>query len=239
MVTLSDILNTVGFFFVTGLSISLLYGIVYAVITKSGKGDIILTILYWSSVFIFLIGIGVFTTNYLYALGVLLPLLALLLGLLVVFFSKNLQSIRHQEIYLDKQERTLWAQADELIQSINNSLTHATITNEQKASLRAQAADIQLNILKSGQILHRLRETNKLIYRQTNQLNVELQNMERKRTQAIYDSLVVLRSIPVALLRVESARDARSVDAIIKTLADTNQRVRDIADAHDELHQSR
>lgn len=130
-------------------------------------------------------------------------------------------------------EHQLAERANLLVVEITEALTKSPISSRKKALLMRQARKVPVGIVESAWKLARLRRLQSLTDDQV--VHAEAFDMESKRLQAMRDSVNLLASLPLSLMRLELAHDERYMDRIIEDLTENNRRLRDQTDAFAEV----
>jgi hypothetical protein len=109
-----------------------------------------------------------------------------------------------------------YREAEALIKTIKDTMKHAPISSEQRTIIKNQTKKLLNNIARSLWRLHRIYKFERMLYYRPQQRS-ELQNMKEQLIAQMDQSLELLSSIPIALMKVEFAQDDR-VDRIITDL---------------------
>ncbi len=130
--------------------------------------------------------------------------------------------------------------ARRLVDEIKAALKICPIPYEQKTELLRQVKDIPDNVVRALHKLHRLRRIKKIAKRSDDATNADsvlndIKVMERQIVGELRRTHETLLSVPVSLMKVDVARNERSLDRIIAALSETNQRLNDLADSYGEV----
>lgn len=130
--------------------------------------------------------------------------------------------------------------ARKLVREINETLKTSSIPAEQKAEVQRQIKDVPANVNKALNKLQRLRKIKKIAKRNEDASNSaqvlsDIRVMEQKIKDELLKSHEVLLSMPITLMKVDTARGSRDLDRIIESLGEANTRLTDLASGYDDL----
>ena len=133
----------------------------------------------------------------------------------------------------------LW-RAKRLLAEAREAIRCSRITWDRKSALNRETRDLYDNIIKGVRKIDRIRRLRDLAARGTAtdsaaRIIQEAAAMERQLLAELDRALDVLLSVPASLMRVEVTVDDREIDRLVRNLDDTNDRMRDLADAYDEV----
>lgn len=130
--------------------------------------------------------------------------------------------------------------ARKLVNEIKETLKTSPLDNEQRAAVLRQVRNVPDNVLKAVHKLYRLRRLKKIAKRSEDAANADdvlsdIKDMERQIQTELRRTHETLLSVPVSLMKVDTARGDRNLDRVISELSATNQRLNDIATSYDEV----
>jgi hypothetical protein len=130
--------------------------------------------------------------------------------------------------------------ARKLVQVINETLKTSPISAEQKSEVQKQMKEVTANVDRALNKLERLRKVKKIAKRNEDASNSaqvlgEIRVMEQKIRDELLKTHEVLLSMPITLMKVDTARGDRDLDRAIDNLGNTNHRLNDLASGYDDL----
>lgn len=130
--------------------------------------------------------------------------------------------------------------ARKLVKEIKESLKTCPLDSEQKSQMLRQVRDVPDNVVRALNKLHRLRRIKKIAKRSEDVTNAsdvlnDIKLMERQIVVELRRTHETLLSVPVSLMKVDTARGERNLDRMIAELSETNQRLNDLADSYGDL----
>ena len=130
--------------------------------------------------------------------------------------------------------------ARKLVQVVNETLKTSHISPEQKSEMQRQMKEVTANVNRALNKLERLRKVKKIARRNEDASNSaqvlgEIRVMEQKIRDELRVTHEVLLSMPITLMKVDTARGDRDLDRAIDNLSNTNQRLNDLASGYDDL----
>jgi hypothetical protein len=129
--------------------------------------------------------------------------------------------------------------ARKLVNEIKETLKTSPLDGEQRAAVLRQVRDVPDNVAKAVHKLHRLRRLKKIAKRAEDVDTVvvlsDIKEMEQRIQSELRHTHETLLSVPVSLMKVDTARSDRNLDRIVTELSATNQRLNDIAASYDDL----
>ena len=139
---------------------------------------------------------------------------------------------------LEPAERAIIERADRLLDEIRSTLQDSPISPAKKASLARRAGELPENLARALWKLARLRRISESVDVQLErgrQDRADLAEMQDRLLADMTNSLQVLASISVSLLKVELARNDLAVDRLLADLDEANQRLRDMSASYTEI----
>jgi hypothetical protein len=129
--------------------------------------------------------------------------------------------------------------ARKLVDEIKETLKTSPLDSEQRAAVLRQVRDVPDNVAKAVLKLHRLRRLKKIAKRaddvDTGIVLSDIKEMEQRIQTELRNTHETLLSVPVSLMKVDTARSDRNLDRIVTELSATNQRLNDIASTYDDM----
>ena len=129
--------------------------------------------------------------------------------------------------------------AVDLTLAANSALKNAPLSRYRREAVQRQSSEVLPNVLKCVQRLVRLASLKELARGSStdaaSQVLSDIRSIESPLRAEISRSLDVLASIPVSLVKVEVAGDEAVLGQLLADLAESNQRLRDLADARAEV----
>lgn len=129
--------------------------------------------------------------------------------------------------------------ARKLVDEIKETLKTSPLDNEQRAAVLRQVRDVPDNVAKAVQKLHQLRRLKKIAKRaedtDTEVVLNDIKEMEQRIQSELRHTHETLLSVPVSLMKVDTARSDRNLDRVVTELSATNQRLNDIASTYDDM----
>jgi hypothetical protein len=135
----------------------------------------------------------------------------------------------------------LLQQADRILSEIRLTLKHSPMSAERKLSLERQAADIPNNLTRALWKLAQLRRLSQSIdpaFDQDGQNQAGVAELQDRLLSEMAQSVQVLSSISISLLKVELTHNDAAVDRLLSGLQAANQRLEDISTSYAELRGS-
>lgn len=130
-------------------------------------------------------------------------------------------------------ERKMKRHAQQLSAEVNEALQYnQRIPTEKKSYLKAQTAQTTEYVLVSVEKLARIRRRKAIIGAKR---RVELQQLESRLIVEVKRSLDMLEDALVSIIRVDVVGGNATIDRLVTDLNESNARLRDIADAHEEI----
>lgn len=137
----------------------------------------------------------------------------------------------------DPLARQMKRHAERLISEINEALKHnKRIPPDKKSSLEKQTRQMTDYTVISLQKLERIHRRKGMV-NETRRL--ELARLERRLAAEIERALNMLEDALVSIITVDVAGENARIDRLVNDLSESNSRLRDIADAHDEIRSVR
>jgi hypothetical protein len=137
----------------------------------------------------------------------------------------------------DPAARQMKRHAERLFSEISEALKHnQRIPPDKKAALNKQTrqmTDYAVSSLQKLEQIHR----RKAIVNETRRL--ELARLERRLTAEVERALSMLEDALVSIITVDIAGGNARIDRLVNDLSESNSRLRDTADAHDEIRSVR
>jgi hypothetical protein len=121
-----------------------------------------------------------------------------------------------------------------LLGEVEDTLKKSPITSEKKVLLMKQAAEIPDNVVQVTGKLEQLRRISRLA-KSDGDVQREALDLEAQLHAAAEDSVELLASVPLSLIRLELAHRDTGIDGIVAGLRESNRRMRDLAEAYDEV----
>jgi len=135
--------------------------------------------------------------------------------------------------YFKPAERKMRDQACRLISEIGEALKHnQRIQSERKTRLKAQADQTADYVLVSLGKVARIRKHKSVL---NTSRQAEITTLENRLLDEVSRSLDVLEDALVSLTILDVARGDATIDRLLYNLEESNARLRDIADAHEEV----
>jgi anion-transporting ArsA/GET3 family ATPase len=129
--------------------------------------------------------------------------------------------------------------ARKLVDEIKETLKTSPLDGEQRAAVLRQVRDVPDNVTKAVRKLHRLRRLKKIAKRSedmdTDTVLSDIKEMERRIQAELRRTHEMLLSVPISLMKVDTARGDRNLDRIVTELSATNQRLNDIASTYEDM----
>ena len=135
--------------------------------------------------------------------------------------------------YLKTDERAVGDRAYQLLLEVNEALKHnRRISPERKASLKQQGRQIQDNVVTLLWKLARIRKAKVVV---KPQFQAELEKLETRLWAEITHSSDILEDVLMSTLQLEIRGGDKTLDRLLEDLNESNKRMRDLADAYDEV----
>ena len=138
------------------------------------------------------------------------------------------------------EERQLVKRAAQVAAEVIKSLADSPVPESERVQLRQQAAEVPQNMAKALWRLDRLR-------RMKNALDLrlaegkarrdEMDVLDRQVVAEIESALATLSTTPVNLMKLELAKADRPSERLLSNLSETNQQLRDLSAAYDEVRE--
>jgi len=177
-----------------------------------------------------------------FALAVLLLAMIVSFVIVAVFIlaaASVLRNTNKHSVPPKMPESQYVSDAHKLVNEIKETLKTSPLDNEQRAAVLRQVRDVPDNVAKAVQKLHRLRRLKKIAKRtedvDTDVVLSDIKEMERRIQTELRHTHETLLSVPVSLMKVDTARSDRNLDRIVTELSATNQRLNDIASTYDDM----
>ena len=106
------------------------------------------------------------------------------------------------------------------------------ISIDKRGLVREQARQMTEHVLASFEKITRIRRRRTIVNRDR---QIELEQLERRLSGEIFRSLDKLEDALVSIIQVDVLGGNAKIDRLLSDLDDSNARLRDIADAHEEL----
>ncbi len=145
--------------------------------------------------------------------------------------------------YIDdayRSEIDLLERADRLAREVHEALRHSPVSAERKAAFERQAREVPDNVNRALWNLARLRRFSAAIDPRSdpdNQNRQAISDLENKTLAEMTQSVELLASLSVSLIRVELARGDQSADRLLADLDESNKRLADLSSAYTESKQ--
>lgn len=121
-----------------------------------------------------------------------------------------------------------------LLGEVEDTLKKSPIAPEKKMLLMKQAAEIPDNVVQVIGKLEQLRRISRLA-KSDGDVQREALDLEAQLRVAAEGSVELLASVPLSLIRLELAHRDTGIDGIVAGLRESNRRMRDLAEAYDEV----
>ncbi len=123
--------------------------------------------------------------------------------------------------------------AQQLFSEISEALDHnQRISSDNKSSLKEQTRQMTDYAVSCSENLARIRRRKAIVSPARKQ---ELTRMEGQLVAEIKRALDILEDALVSIVRVDVVGGHATIDRLVYDLSESNARLRDIADAHDEI----
>lgn len=123
--------------------------------------------------------------------------------------------------------------AQQLLSEINEALDYnRRISIDKKSSVREQARQMAGYAVASSEKLARIRRRKTIV---SSERQIELERLERRLSAGIIRSLDMLEDALVAIIKVDVVGGQATIDRLVTDMNESNARLRDVADAHDEI----
>jgi hypothetical protein len=130
-------------------------------------------------------------------------------------------------------ERTMKRHAQQLFSEISEALDHnQRISSDNKSSLKEQTRQMTDYAVSCSENLARIRRRKTIV---SSARKGELTRMEGRLMAEIKRALDILEDALVSIVRVDVVGGHATIDRLVYDLSESNARLRDIADAHDEI----
>jgi len=121
------------------------------------------------------------------------------------------------------------------------AIKRSRIPPDRKADLTRETRDLYDNITKGVWKLKRVRRIRELAMKGSASANSagiarEASDMESRLLDELNRSLDALLAVPASLMKLEMAADDQVIDRLITNLDEANLRMKDLADAYEEVH---
>lgn len=175
-----------------------------------------------------------------------LALLVMVIGLAAVITLIILAYRKHSREFVEVPRKLPESQyardAEKLIEQIREALGTSSISAEQRSAVEAQVSQVPRNLALALQRLHRIRKVKKIAKRSPDTQNLDailddVREMERRVQDELSRMHETLLSVPVSLLKIDVARNGRSIERIVEDLSDMNNRLGDVAETYDDLRE--
>jgi hypothetical protein len=144
---------------------------------------------------------------------------------------------RHYRRYFKPTERKMQDQACRLLSEINDALKHnQRIQSERKSNLSAQASQTTDYVMASLGKVARMRKHKAVV---NSQRQAQITKLEDRLLIEVKRSIDVLEDALVSLTILDVARGDATIERLLDNLVESNARLRDLADAHEEVRNSR
>jgi hypothetical protein len=143
------------------------------------------------------------------------------------------RSNRRYRRYFKPAERKMQEQACRLLSEINDAVKHnQRIQSDRKSSLKAQANQTTDYVMASLGKVARIRKHKSAVNAPR---QAEITQLEDRLVAEVVRSLDVLEDALVSLTILDVVRGDATVDRLLENLQESNARLRDIADAHEDV----
>ena len=147
--------------------------------------------------------------------------------------NRIVQVSRRHRKYFKPAERKMHDQACRLLSEINEALRHnQRIHSDSKSSLKAQANQTTAYVMASLGKVARIRKHKAVL---NSERQSEITKLENRLLTEVGRSLDVLEDALVSLTILDVARGDVTIDRLLDNLQESNARLKDIADAHEEV----
>ncbi len=121
-----------------------------------------------------------------------------------------------------------------LLEEVQDALEKCPVPAEKKALLKEQASQVPENVVRLAWKLERLSRI-KALAQNDSSVQREATELEADLQAAAKDSLELLAMVPLSLMRLELSHSDTGIDRILAGLRESNRRMRDLAEAYDEV----
>lgn len=175
-----------------------------------------------------------------------LALLVMVIGVAAVITLLVLAYRKHSREFVEVPRRLPESQyardADNLLRQIRDALSTSSISPEQRSAVETQIGQVPRNLALALQRLQRIRTVKKIAKRSPDTQNLDaimddVREMEKRVQDELSRMHETLLTVPVSLLKIDVARNGRSIERIVEDLSDMNNRLGDVAETYDELRE--
>jgi len=184
---------------------------------------------------------------------VLIAIFALLFLIVFIYFlykiieairdwpERRILNIRSDLNLIDHSE---WAHVDHarrLVTETKDILASSSLAPKQRAELLRQLNQVPENIIRALGKLQRLRRVKEIAKSSGHARAVldEIAHLEAQILAGLRNAYQTLLAAPVTLMKLDLARGDRDLQHIIAELGEANQRLRDLAESYEALHERR
>ena len=162
----------------------------------------------------------------------------------VAFINRLRQALNKQPLLqvpnlrVTFEERQLVKQASQMAAEITAALRNSPVPESERAQLVRQAADVPLNMAQALWRLDRLRRVKNSLDLRTVEGKAsrdEMDILDHQVAAEIQRALATLSATPVNLMKLEMAKADRPSERLLSNLSETNQQLRDLSAAYDEV----
>jgi hypothetical protein len=140
---------------------------------------------------------------------------------------------RRYRRYFKPAERKMQEQACRLLSEINDALKYnQRIQTDRKSSLKSQTNQTTDYVMASLGKVARIRKHKSVVNAER---QAEITKLEGRLLAEVMRSLDVLEDALVSITVLDVARGDVTIDRLLENLRESNARLRDVADAHDEV----
>jgi hypothetical protein len=137
-----------------------------------------------------------------------------------------------------------WAHVDHarrLVTETKDILASSSLAPKQRAELLRQLNQVPENIIRALGKLQRLRRVKKIAKSSghAGAVRDEIAHLEAQILAGLRNAHQTLLAAPVTLMKLDLARGDRDLQHIIAELGEANQRLRDLAESYEALHERR
>jgi uncharacterized protein YjbI with pentapeptide repeats len=141
------------------------------------------------------------------------------------------------ERLLEPAEREIGTRADSLLLEVKDALEHnQRIQAQKKASLKQQASQIPKNVAVLLWKLFRIRKAKAIVSPDS---QAQIQRLEERLLAEMSRSVDVLEQVLMSTITLEIVSGDDTVDRLLRELTESNGRMRDLADAYQEVRSDR
>jgi hypothetical protein len=138
------------------------------------------------------------------------------------------------------EERQLVKRAAQVAAEIVKSMADSPVPESERAQLRQQAAEVPQNMARALWRLDRLRRMKNALDLRMSEGKArrdEMDVLDRQVVAEIESALATLSTTPVNLMKLELAKADRPSERLLSNLTETNQQLRDLSAAYDEVRE--